>query len=101
MGLVIIALIIVAVWIGLLVFVLAVGKASGHADAAEERYLAEESDDLSNQSRARHFDATGCDERKPIDRAELERELERLRIELPERPRLRLTRLVGMRRHRP
>jgi hypothetical protein len=100
MGLVIIALIIVAVWIGLLVIVLAVCRASGHADAAEERYLAEGCGDVSNRSVATHFDATGCGERESIDRAELEREAERLRIELPGRPRLRLTRLVGTRRHR-
>jgi hypothetical protein len=75
-------------------------KASGHADAAEERYLAEGCDDVSNQALAPHLDATGCDERKSIDRAEPEREAERLRIELPERPRLRLTRLVGTLRHR-
>lgn len=98
MGLVIIAL-IVAVWIGLLVFILAACKASGHADAAEERYLAEGCDDVSKQSLAPNFDATGCDERKPIDRAELEREAERLRIELSERPRVRLTRLVGRSKH--
>jgi hypothetical protein len=83
MDFVIIALIVVAVWIGLLVFVWAVCRASGRADAAEERYLAEERD-----------------KRKSIDRAELQREAERLRIELPERPRPRLTRLAGTRRHR-
>jgi hypothetical protein len=83
MDFVIIALIVVAVWIVLLVFVWAMCKASGRADADEERYLAEE-----------------CDERKSIDRAELEREAERLRVELPERPRPRLSRLVGTRRHR-
>ena len=99
MSFVIIALIIVAVWIGLLALVLAVCKASGHADAAEERYLAE-GENVSNQSLAPHSHATGCDERKSIDRAELEREAERLRIELPARPRLRLTRLVGTRRPR-
>ena len=37
MDFVVIALIIVAVWIGLLVLVLAVCSASGRADAAEER----------------------------------------------------------------
>jgi hypothetical protein len=100
MGLVIIALIIVAVWIGLLAFVLAVCKASGHADAAEERCLAERSDDVSNQSLVPHFGATSSDGRESTDRAELDREAERLRIELPETPRLRLTRLVGTRRHR-
>lgn len=83
MDFVIIALIVVAVWIGLLVFVWAMCKASGRADAAEERHLADE-----------------FDERKPIDRAELERDAERLRVELPERPRLRRTRLAGPRRHR-
>jgi hypothetical protein len=101
MDLLVIALIVVAVWIGLLVFVLAVCRASGHADAAEERYLAEARDDVSNQSPASQFDAAGYGERRSIDRAELEREAERLRIELPGRPRLRLTRLVGTRRHRP
>lgn len=95
MGLIIIALTVAVFWIGLLVFVLAVCRASGHADAAEERYLAKGCDDVSSQSLAPH-DATGRDER----RAGLERGAERLRIELPERPRLRLTRLVGTRRHR-
>lgn len=84
MGLLIIALIVVVVWIGVLVVVLAACTASGRADAEEERHLAQ-----------------GREERKPIDRAGLEREAARLRIELPERPRLRLTRLVGTRRHRP
>ena len=100
MGFVVIALIVVAVWIGLLVCVFAMCRASGRADAAEERYLAEACDDVSNQSRKPHSDAPGRAEPKSIDHAELEREAERLRIELPERPRLRLTRLVGTRRHR-
>lgn len=100
MGLVTVALIIVAVWIGVLVLVLAICKASAHADADEERYLAERLDDVSNQWLAPHSDATVGDEGTSIDRAELQRAAERLRIELPERPRLRLTRLVGTRRHR-
>ena len=91
---------IVAVWIGLLVAVLAMCKASGRADAAEERYLAEGCDDVSSQSLAAHLDATGCDEQGSIDPAELEREAERLRIELTKRRRLGLTRLVGTRRPR-
>jgi hypothetical protein len=98
MGL-IIALIIVAVWIGVLIFVLAVCKASGHADAAEERNLAE-ARNVPSHSPAPHLDATGLDQGNSIDPAELEREAERLRIELPDRPRLRLTRLVGTRRQR-
>lgn len=84
MNLVIIALIVVALWIGLLVLVLAICRASAHADAVEERYL----------------DPSDRDRRKPVDREELEREAERLRIKLPDRPRLRLTRLVGTRRPR-
>lgn len=100
MDFVVIALIIVAVWIGLLVLVLAVCRASGRADAAEERDLAERRYDVPNRSLAPHVETTGRHERKPIDRSELERELERLRIKLPERPRARLTRLVGTRRHR-
>jgi hypothetical protein len=104
MDLVTIALIIVAVWIGVLVFVLAISKASGHADADEERHLAEARDDASNQSLPPHAhadaDAAVGDERRSIDRAELEREAERLGIELPERPRMRLPRRVGTRRHR-
>jgi hypothetical protein len=100
MVLVSIALIVVAVWIGVLVVVLAVCRASGRADAAEERYLAEARDEVSYQSPAPHSSVTGCHERKPIDRADLEREAERLRVKLPERPRLRLTRLVGTRRPR-
>lgn len=100
MDFVVIALIIVAVWIGLLVLVLAVCRASGRADAAEERDLAERRYDVPNRSLAPHVETTGRHERKPIDRSELERELERLRIKLPERPRARLTRLVGTRRNR-
>lgn len=96
MDLVIITLIIVVVWIGLLVVVLAICRASAHADADEERYLAEGCDDVSSQPVAPRFD----DDRKSIDRADLDREAERLRIELPDRPRLRLTRLVGTRRPR-
>jgi hypothetical protein len=63
MGLVTIALIIVAVWIGLLAFVVAMFRASGHADADEERYLAEPRDDASNQSPAPHSGAAVGDER--------------------------------------
>jgi hypothetical protein len=100
MDLVTVALIIVAVWIGVLVFVLAISKASGHADADEERHLAEARDDASNQSLPPHADAAVGDERRSIDRGELEREAERLGIELPERPRLRRTRLHRTRRHR-
>jgi hypothetical protein len=100
MGVFIIALIIVAVWIGILVFVLAVCKASAHADANEERYLAEMRDDVSSQSPAPASNATVSGERKSVDRAELEREAERLRIELPKRPLTRLTRPAGIRRHR-
>lgn len=80
---------------------LAVCKASGHADAAEERYLPGGRDDVSHPPLTPHSDATGREERKSIDRAKLEREAEQLRISLPERPRLRLTRLVTTRRHRP
>jgi hypothetical protein len=100
MGFVTVTLIIVALWIGILVFVLAMAKASGCADADEERYLAERRDDVSIQSLAPPSHATLGDEGKSIDRAELERDAKRLGIELPERPRLRLTRLVGTRRHR-
>lgn len=96
MDFVVIALIVVAIWISLLVVVLAVCRASGRADAAEERDLAEGRYDVSNRSLAPHVGTAGREER----RAELERGAERLRIELPERPRLRLTRLVGTRRHR-
>jgi hypothetical protein len=100
MGLVTVALIIVALWICILVFVLAIAKASGRADADEERYSAQERDDASNQSLAPHSDATVGDEPRSTDRAELQRAAERLGIELPERPRLRVKRLVGTRRHR-
>jgi hypothetical protein len=99
MGSVTIALIIVAVWIGLLVFVFAMCAASGRADADEARWLAEGRDDVSNESLAPHPVAV-CDERRSIDAGELEREAERLRIALPERPRLHVPRLVGARRHR-
>lgn len=100
MDLLTIALIIGAVWIGVLVVVLAMCKASGHADADEERYLAEMRDDVSNQSPAQHSDATVGDERRSIDAAELQRQAERLGIELPERPRRHLPLRVGTRRHR-
>jgi hypothetical protein len=100
MGLVTIALIVVVVWIGLVAFVLAIGEASGRADADEERNLAAGVDDVSNQALAPDSHATVGDDRKSIDRPELEREAKRLGIELPDRPRLLLTRLVGTRRHR-
>jgi hypothetical protein len=99
MGLVTVALIIVTLWICILLFVLAIAKASGRADANEERYLAAGRDDVSNQSLAPHSDATVGDAGKSTDRVELQRAAERLGIELPERPPLRLTRLVGTRRH--
>lgn len=84
-GFVTIALIIVAVWIGVAVLVMAMFKASGHADADEERYLAEARDDVSNQSPAPHCDTAVSYERGSIDGAELERQPERLRIGLPGR----------------
>jgi hypothetical protein len=99
MGFVTVALSIVALWICVLLFVLAIAKASGRADADEERYLAEERDDVSNKPLAPHSDATVGDEGKSTDHAELQHGAERLGIELPERPRLRRTRLVGTRRH--
>jgi hypothetical protein len=99
MDLVTIALIIVALWIGVIVVVLAMCKASAHADADEERYLANRSRDVPNQSQAPESAATVGDERRSSIRAELEREAERLRVELPARQRPRLTRLVGTRRH--
>ena len=100
MGLVSIALIIVAVWIGVLVIALAMCKASGHADVNDERYIAAGRDDVLNQSPAAYSHVAVGDERRSIDAAELEREAERLVIELPEWPRLHLRRLVGTRRHR-
>jgi hypothetical protein len=99
MGLATITLIVFGVWIGVVVLVLAMCKASGAADAEAERYLAERRGDVSNQSLAPDPNATAGDERHTVDRAELEREAQRLRIELPERH-LRLPRLVGIRRHR-
>jgi hypothetical protein len=98
-GLVTIALIIGGIWFGVLVFALAIFKASGHADANEERNLAAARDAMS-KSLAPHSNPTVGDERKSVDRAELEREAKRLRIELPQRPHVRLTRLAGIRRHR-
>jgi hypothetical protein len=100
MDLVSIALIIVALWIGVLVFVLAMCKTSGHADADEARFFAEKRDDVSSQSPAPYSDIALGDERRSIDAAELEHEAERLRVELPERRRLHLPRLVGTHRHR-
>jgi hypothetical protein len=58
MGLVTVALIIVVVWIGLLVFVLAISKASGRADANEERNLAAGLNHTSDHSPAPDSDAT-------------------------------------------
>lgn len=75
MDFVTIALMIAAVWIGVLVVVvLAIFKASGHADADAERHLAEVRDDVSHLSPASQSDATVGDERRSIDAAELERE---------------------------
>jgi hypothetical protein len=100
MDFVTIGLIIAAVWIGVLfVVVFAIFKASGHADADEERQLAELRDEVSHLSPASQSDAAVGDERRSIDAAELEREAERLGIELPARPRLRRRRRVGTRRH--
>lgn len=99
MDIVTIALIVVAAWIGVIVVLLAMCKAAAHADADEERFLAETSDHLSAPSPAPHLDATGGDGRRSSDRAELERRAGRLRIELPVRTRRRLIRLVEARRH--
>ena len=101
MDLVSIALVIVALWIGVVVLVLAMCKASGHADADEQRHFAEGRDDVSNQLPAPYADVALGDDRRPIDASELEREAERLGIEVPERRRLRLPHLVGTHRHRP
>ena len=101
MDLVSIALVIVALWIGVVVLVLAMCKASGHADADEGRHFAEGRDDVSNQLPAPYADVALGDDRRPIGAAELEREAERLGIELPERRRLHLPHLVGTHRHRP
>ncbi len=101
MDLVSIALVIVAFWIVVVVLVLAMCKASGHADADEERHFAEGRDDVSNRLPAPYADVALGDHRRPIDAAKLERESERLGIELPERRRRRLPHLVGTHRHRP
>lgn len=100
MSFVTIALIIVVVWIGVVALALAMCKASGRADADEQRLVAKGQEDVSNVSLAPRSDTTVGYERKSIDLAKLERDAERLRVELPERPRVRLTRLVGTRRHR-
>lgn len=102
MDVVIVALVIVAVWVGLLVFVMALCRAAARADADadEQRYLAEGCDGVSNESVASHLSATDCDEVNAIIREELERQAERLHVELPEKTRPRRARLVGARRHR-
>jgi hypothetical protein len=95
-----IALIIAAVWIGLLVMlVVAMCKASAQADADAERHLAERRDEEWSRSPAAHSAAAVGDDRRSIDAPELEREAERLGIRLPERPRPQLARFVGT--HRP
>jgi hypothetical protein len=101
MDLLSIALVIVALWIGVVVLVLAMCKASGHADADEERHFAEGRDHVSNQLPAPYADVALGDDRRPIDAAELQRDAERLGINLPERRRLHLPHLVGTHRHRP
>ena len=101
MSLVTLGFIILAVWIGaLVVIVLAVSKASGRADADEERYLAQGHLDVSNRLPVAPSDTAVGGERRPLDAGELERQAERLGIQLPERPRLHLPRLVWTRRHR-
>lgn len=101
MDLVSIALVIVALWIGVVVLVLAMCKASGHADADEGRHFAEGRDDVSNELPAPYAEVALGDDRRPIGAAELEREAERVGIELPEGRRLHLPHLVGTHRHRP
>jgi hypothetical protein len=100
MDLVSIALVVVALWIGVIVFVVAISKASGNADAEAERYFAETRDDVPEQSRAPHYDLAPGDDRTSIDAAVFARENKRLRIETPERRRLHLPHLVGTHRHR-
>jgi hypothetical protein len=78
MGLVTIALIIVGAWIGILVFVLAIFKASSHADANAERYPSERRGDMSDRSLAPRSNATLGDERnrrfaRPRQRGSLQR----------------------------
>lgn len=97
-----IALIIAAVWIGLLVMlVVAVCKASAQADADQERHFAERRDDVWNESPAPHSAASVGDDRRSTDAAELEREAERLGIRLPERTRSQPAQFVGTRRLHP
>jgi hypothetical protein len=100
MDLVSIVLIIVGVWFGVLVVVLAISKASSVADADEKRFLAPGTDDALDQRIEPTADPTLSGERRPIDRAELEREADRLHVDLPERWRLRRRRLAGIYRHR-
>jgi hypothetical protein len=87
MGLVTIALIIVAVWFGVLVIVITMFMASAHADADAERHSAEARDDVSTQSPAPPSGAAVGDGRGSIDAAGVGREAERLRIEPPGRSR--------------
>src|SRR6478672_2649808 len=95
-----IALIIAAVWIGLLVvLVVAICKASAQADADQERHFAEWRHDVWNELLAPHSAASVGDDRRSTDATELEREAERLGIRLPERTRPQPARFVGA--HRP
>ena len=71
MDLISIALVIVALWIGVVVLLLAMCKASGHADADEERHFAEGRDDVSNQLPAPYADVALGDDRRPIGASEL------------------------------
>ncbi len=102
MDFVTIALIIAvaAIWITLLVVVVAVCKASGRADADEERYLVMGRDGVLNRPPAQYSGVAVGDERTPVDAAELEREARRLGIALPERRHPHLPRLIGTHRHR-
>lgn len=100
MDLLSIALVIVGLWIGVVALVLAMCRASSHADAVEERHFAEARNDVSNELPAPYADVALGDDRRPIDAGEREREAQRLGIDLPERRRLRLPHLVGTHRHR-
>jgi hypothetical protein len=98
MDLVSIPFVVVALWIGVVVFVVAMCKASGNADADAERYFAEGRDDVPSQSPEPYSAVAPGDDRRAIDAAEFEREAKRFGIELPERQRV--PRLVGTHRDR-
>jgi hypothetical protein len=92
-----IALIIVGIWICIVIFVLAISKASARADSEGERMWAARSNAAADgQSRA-ELGATLAHTQRSIDPAEPARDADRLGLDMPKHWRPSLKRVIGAR----